>query len=149
MFFPGGSIMLFKQTQIIQECLSNRDFFSRRFYLFVKQTLLSYQTDINFPRNSYLVLKHIQIFQEPLFSHQTDIHFPGRTSSQIHTIFQENLSSPRTNTHFPGRYPRQTISLIGLGDCFRNFILLGAPQHPGSSTHKIEILSALFKLFFS
>ena len=51
--------------------------FSRRFYLFVEQTLLSHRTDTNFPRNSYLVLEQIQIFQEPLFSHRTDTHFPG------------------------------------------------------------------------
>ena len=42
--------------------------------------LLSHRTDINFPRNPYLVLEHIQniqIFQEPLFSHRTDTLFPG------------------------------------------------------------------------
>ena len=88
--FPGGSIcssnrhefsrrvyMFFEQTQIFQEGYSKRHVFSRRFYLFVEQTLLSHRTDTNFPRNPYLVLKHILIFQEPLFSHRTDTHFPG------------------------------------------------------------------------
>ena len=90
MNFPGGSIcssnrhefsrrvyMFFEQIRIFQEGLSKRHVFSRRFYLFVEQTLLSHRTDINFPRNPYLVLEHIRIFQEPLFSHRTDTHFPG------------------------------------------------------------------------
>ena len=90
MNFPGGSIcssnrhefsrrvyMFFEQTQIFQEGLSKRHVFSRRFYLFVEQTLLSHRTDTNFPRNPYLVLEHIRIFQEPLFSHRADTHFPG------------------------------------------------------------------------
>ena len=88
--FPGGSIsssniyefsrrvyMFFEQTRIFQEVLSKRHIFSRRFYVFVEQTLLSHRTDTNFPRNSYLHLEHIRIFQEPLFSHRTDTHFPG------------------------------------------------------------------------
>ena len=88
--FPGGSIcssnrykfsrrvyMFFEQTLIFQEGLSKRHVFSRRFYLFVEQTLLSHRTDTNFPINSYLVLDHIRIFQEPLFSHRTDTNFPG------------------------------------------------------------------------
>ena len=69
--------MFFEQTRIFQEGLSKRHDFSRRFYLFVDQTLLSHQTDSNFPRNPYLVLKHIRIFQELLFSHRTDTHFLG------------------------------------------------------------------------
>ena len=67
---------MFEQTQIFQEGLSKRHDFSRRFYLFVEQTLLSHRTDTNFPRNPYLVLEHIRIFQEPLISHRTDTHFP-------------------------------------------------------------------------
>ena len=69
--------MFFEQTRIFQEVYSKRHVFSRRFYLFVEQTLLSHRTDTNFLRKSYLVLEHIQIFQEPLFSHRTDTHFPG------------------------------------------------------------------------
>ena len=70
--------MFFEQTRIFQEVYSKRHVFSRRFYLFVKQTLLSHRTDTNFLRKPYLVLEHIQIFQEPLFSHRkTDTHFPG------------------------------------------------------------------------
>ena len=44
--------MFFEQTQIFQDGL----------YLFVKQTLLSHKTDINFPKNPYLVLEPIHIF---------------------------------------------------------------------------------------
>ena len=90
MNFPGRSIcssnrhefsrrvyMFFEQTRIFQEGLSKRHVFLRRFHLFVEQTLLTHRTDTNFPRNPYLVLEHIQIFQEPLFSHRTDTHFPG------------------------------------------------------------------------
>ena len=96
MNFPGGSIclsnrhefsrrvyMFFEQTQIFQEVYSKRHVFSRRFYLFVEQTLLSHRTDTNFPRNPYLVLEHIQIFQKPLFSHRTDTHFPHFPGSPI------------------------------------------------------------------
>ena len=88
--FPGGSIcssnrhefsgrvyMFFEQTRIFQEGLSKRHVFSRRFYLFIEQTFLSHRTDTNFPKNPYLVLEHIRIFQESLFCHRTDTHFPG------------------------------------------------------------------------
>ena len=131
MNFPGGSI-----------CSSNRHEFSRRAYrkdesffkevLSVRRTdLLSHRTDTNFPRNPYLVLEHIRIFQEPLFCHRTVLIFQEALSSpptptifqetlsspRTPTIFQETLSSPRTHTifqetpmprthrHFPGRYP--------------------------------------------
>ena len=90
MNFPGGSIcssnrhefsrsvyMFFEQTRIFQEGLSKRHVFSRRFYLFVEQILLSHRTDTNFPRNPYLILEHIRIFQEPLFFNRTDTYFPG------------------------------------------------------------------------
>ena len=110
-FFPGGSIiMFFEQTQIFQESLSNKHVFLRRVYLFVKQILLSHRTDTNFPRNPYLVLEHIRIFQELLFSHRTVIHFPG------------DPFMPQTDRHFPGSYLRRTdISLIGLSGCFRYY----------------------------
>ena len=118
MNFPGVHLFV-EQTRIFQEVLSKRHVFSRRFYLFVEQTLLSHRTDTNFPRNPYLVLEHILIFQEPLFSHRTDTHFSGiaLSSPRTPTIFQETLSSPRTHTilqetpmprthrHFPGEYP--------------------------------------------
>ena len=79
-FFPGGSI-----------CSSNRHVFSRRVYitcstnrhihifqegLSKKPYYLIEQKYTNFSRNPFLVLEHIQIFQEPLIFHQTDIHFP-------------------------------------------------------------------------
>ena len=80
MNFPGGSIcssnrhefsrrvyMFFEQTQIFQEGLSKRHVFSRMFYLFIEQTFLSNRTDTNFPRNPYLVLEHIRIFQGASF----------------------------------------------------------------------------------
>ena len=75
--FSSRISMFFEQTRNFQEGLSNRRVFSRRAYLFVEQTLLSHRTDTNFPRNPYLVLEHIRIFQEPLFSHRTDIYFLG------------------------------------------------------------------------
>ena len=57
-----------------QEGLSNRQVFSRRVYLFIEQILI-------YPRNPYLILEDIQIFQQPLFSHRTDINFPGSSIS--------------------------------------------------------------------
>ena len=75
--FPGGSIFS-----------SNRHKFSGRVYLFVEQTLLSQRKDTNFPRNTYLVIEHIRIFQEPLFSLE-----------QI-SIFQEPLFSFRSRYSF-------------------------------------------------
>ena len=78
MNFPGGTICSSNRHEFSRSILySKRHVFSRRFYLFVEQTLLSHRTDTNFPRNAYLVLEHIKIFQEPLFSHRTDTHFPG------------------------------------------------------------------------
>ena len=77
MNFPGGSICSSNRHEFSRMVYSKRHVFSRRFYLFVAQTLLSHRTDTNFLRKSYLVLEHIQIFQEPLFSHRTDTHFPG------------------------------------------------------------------------
>ena len=69
--------MFFEQTRIFHEGLSKRHVFqggsicsSNRHYYLIEQILI-------FPRNPYLVLEHIQIFQEPLFSHRTDTHFPG------------------------------------------------------------------------
>ena len=86
--------MFFEQTRIFQEGYSKRHIFSRRFYLFVKQTLLSHRTDTNFPRNPYLVLEHIQFSRRPLCLEHIG-------------IFQEGTPS------------RTDISLIGLGGCFR------------------------------
>ena len=114
MNFPGGSIcssnrhefsrrvyMFFEQTRIFQEGYSKRHVFSRRSYLFVEQTLLSHRTDTNFPRNPYLVLEHIQIFQEALYSPRTPTIFQETLSSpRTHAIFQEALYSPRTPTIF-------------------------------------------------
>ena len=87
--FPGGSIcssnrhefskrvfMFFEQTQIFQEGLSKRHVFQGG-SICSSNSLLSHRTDTNFPRNPYLHLEHIRIFQEPLFSHRTHTHFPG------------------------------------------------------------------------
>ena len=78
---PGGSIIFFERA-----CFFPGDFIEQTFYfqgLSVReQSLLSQRTDTNFPRNPYLVLKHIRIFQEPLFSHRTDIHFPGDAANR-------------------------------------------------------------------
>ena len=77
MNFQGGSICSWNRHEFSRRAYRKDMFFSRRFYLFVEQTLVSHRTDINFPRNPYLVLEHRRIFQEPLFSHRTDTHFPG------------------------------------------------------------------------
>ena len=62
--------MFFEQTQILQEGLSKRHAFSRRFYLFVEQTvLLSHRTDTNFPRNPYLVLSNTYEISRSLYFH--------------------------------------------------------------------------------
>ena len=95
--------MFFEQTQIFQEGLSKRHVFqggsicsSNRPYYLIEQILI-------YPRNPYLVLEHIHIFQEPLFFHRTDTHFPGSLSPQTPMIFQETISSPRTHTIFSKR----------------------------------------------
>ena len=106
MNFPGGSICSsnrHKFSRRVYICSSNRHEFSWRAYrkdMFFQggsiclsnRPYLSHRTDTNFPRNPYLVLEHIRIFQEPLFCYRT------------HTIFQET-PMPRTHRHFPGRYP--------------------------------------------
>ena len=129
-FFPGATFLKFsrrvhlflEQTWIFQEgllCSSNRHEFFRRAYrkdmffqgeppwknvgLFVEQTLLSHRTDTNFPRNPYLVLEHIRIFQEPLF-----------LIEQI-LIFQEALSSPRTHTIFQETPCLEHIGIFQVG----------------------------------
>ena len=65
--FNNRRVYLFvKQTRhVLSTRLSNRCVFKEGLTIF-EQTLLSQQTDTNFPRNSYLVLEHIQIFQETL-----------------------------------------------------------------------------------
>ena len=144
MNFPGGSIcslnrhefsrtvyiMFFEQTQIFQEGLSKRHVFSRRVHLFVEQTLLlSHRTDTNFPRNPYLVLEHIRIFQEPLFSHRTDIgtHFreEKKKARKPYLVlkhlrfYRRPLCLEHIGIFQEGTPSRTDISLVGLGGCFR------------------------------
>ena len=110
--FPEGFIcslnrhVFFEQTQIFQESLSNRHLFSRRVYLFVKQTLLSHRTDTNFTRNPYLVLKHFTNFPIAFFIFSSNRYsfFKKLYLFLEHIIFQETLM-PQTDRHFPGRYP--------------------------------------------
>ena len=75
--FPGGSICFSNRHEFFKRVYRTNMFFQGGSHLFVEQTFLSHRTNTNFPRNPYLVLEDIRIFQEPLFSHQTDIHFPG------------------------------------------------------------------------
>ena len=134
MFFFRSVYMFFEQAQIFQEGLSNGHALFKEGLSFAENTLLSHQTDTNFPRNPYLVPKHIHIFQEPLFSPSNRYQF-SRTPSIFssngysfsrkpylvlqHISFSQTLLS-QTHWHFPGRYPYLTdILLIGLGDCFR------------------------------
>ena len=136
MNFPGESIcssnrhefsrrvyMFFEQTRIFQEGYSKRHVFSRRFYLFVEQTLLSHRTDTNFPRNPYLVLEHIRIFQEPLYFviEQILIFQEALSNPRTHTIFQESLCLEHIGIFQEGTPSRTDISLIGLDGCFRRF----------------------------
>ena len=78
MNFPGGSICSSNRHEFSRRAY-RRDMFFQGYHLFVEQTLLSHRTDTNFPKNPYLIPKHIQIFQE--------------------------TPMPRTHRHFPGRYP--------------------------------------------
>ena len=124
MNFPGGSIcssnrheffrrvyMFFEQTRIFQEGLSKRHVFSRRFYLFIEQTLLSHRTDINFPRNPYLFFEHLRFSRRPYLVLE-HIQFSRSLLCLEHIgIFQEGTPS------------RTDILLIGLGGCFRTFLL--------------------------
>ena len=89
--------------------------------MFVEQTLISHQTDTNFPRNPYLVLEHYKFSRSLYFLIEQILIFQEALSSpRTPTIFQENLSSPRTHTIFQEGTPSRTdISLIGLGGCFR------------------------------
>ena len=76
--------------------------FSRTVYLFIKQTLLSHQTDTHFPRNPY-------------FSPQTHSNFPGAS------IFSSN-SSPglkeisrfATAAHLVSHYGRDLLRFINI-----------------------------------
>ena len=77
MNFPGGSICSSNRHEFSRRAYQKDMFFqggsicsSNRPYYLIEQILI-------FPRNPYLVLEHIRIFQEPLFSHRTDTHFPG------------------------------------------------------------------------
>ena len=152
MNFPGGSIcssnrhefsrrvyIFFEQIQIFQEGYSKRHVFSRRFYLFVEQTLLSHRTDTNFPRNPYLVLEHIQIFQEPVFSHRTLYSFSRKPYLVLehlrfsrrpylvleHIQFSRRPLCPEHIDIFQEGTPSRTdILLIGLGGCFRLLVFI-------------------------
>ena len=153
MNFPGGSIcssnrhefsrrvyMFFEQTQIFQEGLSKRHVFSRRFYLFIEQTFLSNRTDTNFPRNPYLVLEHIQIFQEPLYILSSNrysfsrkpylvlehIRFSRRSYLVLeHIQFSRRpLCLEHIGIFQEGTPSRTDISLIGLGGYFRIIIII-------------------------
>ena len=127
-FFPGATFLqFFKSTDMFfQEMLyvlrtdtnfpgrfiKQNVFFQDGLYLFVKQTLLSHKTDINFPKNPYLVLEpiHISTFSRRLLYYVLYLKQIG--------IFQEG-------TLFSYRYlligPHR---LIGLSDCFRyNYII--------------------------
>ena len=100
-------------------------FFSRRFNLFVEQTLLSHRTDTNFPRNPY-------------FSPRTHTNFPGAfifssnrySFSRKPYLVLEHLRfsrRPLCLEHIgifqEGTPSRTDISLLGLGGCFRSFNL--------------------------
>ena len=111
--------------------------FSRRFSLFVEQTLLSHRTDANFPRNSYLVLKRIQIFQELYFLIEQILIFKPYHLVLEHIRFSRRPSLVPEHIRFSrrplcleqicifqeGTPLRTDISLIGLDGCFRYVII--------------------------
>ena len=119
MNFPGGLI--------------EKTCFSRRFYVFVEQTLISYQTDTNFPRNPYLVLKHYKFPGASIFS-SNRYSFSRKPylvlehlqfSRRIYLVL-EHIQFSRTplclehiGIFQEGTPSRTDISLIGLGGCFR------------------------------
>ena len=74
MNFPGGSICSLNRHKFSRRAYRKDMFFKEGGSVFVEQTLISHQTDTDISRNPYLVLEHIQIFQEPLFSNQTDVY---------------------------------------------------------------------------
>ena len=107
-FFSKSNLFIIFQEglYVLRTDTMKRHIFSRRFYLFVEQTLLSHRTDTNFPRNPYLVVEHIRIIFRTLYFliEQILIFQEALSSSRTHTIFQET-PMPRTHRHFPGRYP--------------------------------------------
>ena len=122
MNFPGGSICSTNRHEFSRRAYRKDMFFSRRFYLFVEQTLLSHRTDIN-------------ISQKPFFSPRTHTHFPGASifSSNRYSFSRkpylvlEHIQfsrSPLCLEHIgifqEGTPFRTDISLIGLGGCFRS-----------------------------
>ena len=129
-FFPGATCLQFfksvylfvEQTCFFQEMLhvlqtdtnfpgrfiEQNVFFQEGLYLFVKQTLLSHQTD--FPKNPYLVLEpiHILTFSRRLLHCVLYLKQIG--------IFQEGTLC-QTDILLIGPH-----RLIGLSDCFRYII---------------------------
>ena len=123
-FQEGLYVLDFKRTQIFQESSAKKYVFSRKFYLFVRQTLLSHQTDTNFPSNPYY----------NLYIPQTHTNFPGASifssnrysfSRKPYLVLEHIRFSRRhlclEQIHiFQEGTPRQIeISIIGLGVCFR------------------------------
>ena len=89
MFFPCRRVYLFFKTETnFPGGFIEKHVFSRRFYPFVEQTLLSHRAEYSFSRKSYLVLEHI-LFSKSLYFLIEQIF-----------IFQEVLSSPRTHIIF-------------------------------------------------
>ena len=76
----GGSICFFRTDRYFQGGLSSRHVFSRRVYLFVKQTSQSHRTDTHFSGNPYLVLITINYAQ-------THTNFPGASIFSSNKIF--------------------------------------------------------------
>ena len=108
--FPGGSI-----------CSPNRHAFFKEVLSVRRTDLISHRIDTHFPRNPYLVLEHIRIFQEPLFPRRTDIHFLGSPIKSSNTyyfpgdpLYLEQISIFQEGT-LSNRY-----FVIGLGGAFEN-----------------------------
>ena len=76
-FFQEGLYVLRTDTNFPEEFTEQTCFFEKVLSVSNGPYYLINGYVTNFPRNPYLVLEHIRIFQEPLFYNRTDIHFSG------------------------------------------------------------------------
>ena len=100
--------------------LSNRSQFSRKLYLFAEQIPI-------FQEQYFLATEQIPIFQEQFFWPPNRYRFSRSTvlaTEQIPTFQETYFKYHRIDRKFQGR--KTDISTIGLGDCFRKFVVFSA-----------------------
>ena len=137
MNFPGGSICLsnrhefsrraYRKDMFFQEgsiCSSNRPYYLiEQILIFLRNPSLVLEHIRKFSSSLYFLIEHIRIFQEALSSPRTPTIFQETlSSSRTHTIFQEP-PMPHIGIFQKGTLSRTDISLIGLGGCFRKYLL--------------------------